>query len=338
MVRLFVLFAAGVWSIGLPLTAAHGQAAGAHGEEPARNRLVRVVTVSQDGLSEKSPSAVVDATLARLEEGAAFQPDIACLPEAFTRGEPETLPSPTAQRVGNWARKHSCYVICPLHVREGERVYNSAILIDRRGEVIGRYDKIRPTEGELQKISPGAVDPPVFQTDFGTIGIQICFDVNWHEQWQRLKEKGAQIVFFPAAYPAARHLAAHAWRHQYFVVSSTRTRPASIFDITGEKLETTGLFRQWAGAVLPLGKRLFEIDFHVGKMRQIETKYGARVRVTWYHDDDLVTLASLDPDLTVDDLMHEFGLTPQTAYIERAQKAQDALRSASIRAQKTPLP
>jgi hypothetical protein len=172
------------------------------------------------------------------------------------------------------------------------------------------------------------LDPPVFQTDFGVIGIQICFDVNWHEQWQRLKDKGAQIVFFPAAYPAARHLAAHAWQYQYFVVSSTRTRPASIFDITGEKLETTGLFRQWAGAVLPVGKRLFEIDFHVGKMRQIERKYGPRVRVTWYHDDDLVTLASLDPDLTIDDLIGEYGLTPLADYIQRAQKAQDAQRPA----------
>jgi predicted amidohydrolase len=302
---------------------------------PARNRLVRVVTVSQDGLAEKSPGATVDATLARLQEASAFQPDIACLPEAFSRGEAEPLPSPTAQRVGQWARKQRCYVVCPLLVRDGERVTNSALLIDRQGEVIGRYDKIRPTEGELKKIAPGSADPPVFQTDFGIIGIQICFDVNWHQQWQRLKEKGAQIVFFPAAYPAARHLAAHAWRHQYFVVSSTRTRSSSIFDITGEKLETTGMFRQWAGAVLPVGKRLFEIDFHVGKMRQIERKYGQRVRVAWYHDDDLVTLTALDPDLTVDDLISEFGLIPHTAYIERAQKAQDALRAAAASVERT---
>jgi len=325
MMRLFAI--AAIMFLGSPLLPeVLGQESKLAAAQTVRNRLVRVVTVSQDGLSEKSPGAVVDATLARLEEASVFQPDIACLPEAFSRGEPESLPSPTAKRVGAWARKHRSYAICPLHIRDGDRVYNSALLIDRTGEVIGRYDKIRPTEGELKKISPGVSDPPVFQTDFGTIGIQICFDVNWHEQWQRLKQKGAQIVFFPAAYPAARHMAAHAWRYQYFVVSSTRTRPASIFDITGEKLETTGMFRQWAGVVLPVGKRLFEIDFHVGKMRQIEKKYGQRVRVTWYHDDDLVTLASLDPELTVDDLVAEFGLTPHGAYIERAQKAQDALR------------
>ena len=166
----------------------------------------------------------------------------------------------------------------------------------------------------------------MFRTDFGVIGIQICFDVNWHEQWRRLKEKGAEIIFFPSAYPAARQLSAHAWLNQCFVVSATKGRAASIYDITGERIASTGKYRQWAGAVLPLGKRLFEIDFHVGKMRRMEAKYGSRIQVNWYHDDDLFTLASLDPDLTMEDLIQEFGLTPHTAYLQRAQGVQDAAR------------
>lgn len=316
-------------SPGWLLAEAQGQAGTAAAPRQGRNRLVRVVTVSQDGLLEKPGNAMLGATLARLEQAAAFQPDIACLPEHFTRGEPETLPAPTAERLGEWARRHNCYVICPLHLREGERVYNSALLVDRRGQVVGRYDKIRPTEPELQRgICPGAVDPPVFSTDFGVIGIQICFDVNWEEQWRALKQKGAEIVFFCSAYPAARQLAAHAWRLQCFVASATTTRAASIYDITGERIESSGKYRQWAGAVLPLGKRLFEIDFHTSKMHQIQRKYGPRVDIDWYHDDDLVTLASLDPDLTVDDLIREFELTPHSAYIQRAQQAQDAARPA----------
>ena len=43
-------------------------------------------------------------------------------------------------------------------------------------------------------------------------------------------------------------------------------------------------------------------------------------------DDDLVSIASLDLDLTVEDLIDEFELTPHTAYIERAQQAQDDRR------------
>jgi predicted amidohydrolase len=218
-------------------------------------------------------------------------------------------------------------VICPILIRDRNRTYNAAIVIDRQGRIIGRYCKIRPTEGELQRgICPGPDDPPVFETDFGTIGIQICFDVNWHGQWQRLREKGAKIVFFASAYAAARQIRTLAWLNQYFVVTSTKTRPASIYDITGETLATTGKFQQWAGAVVPLGKTVFEIDFHVSKMREIQKKYGSRVEVTWYHDEDLVTLASLDPVLTVQDVIREYELTPHRDYILRAERQQDESR------------
>ncbi|MHC4579965.1 MAG: carbon-nitrogen hydrolase family protein [Planctomycetota bacterium] len=292
-----------------------------------RNAMVRVVTISQDGLQGRAGKKVIDATLTRLERAASFRPDIACLPESFTNGEPETVPGPTTKRLSRWAKEHKCYVICPILIRDSGRTYNAAIVIDRQGHIIGRYCKIRPTEGELNRgICPGPKDPPVLETDFGTIGIQICFDVNWHGQWQRLSEKGAKIVFFASAYPATRQIRTLAWLNQYFVVASTKSRPASIYDVTGETLATTGKFQQWAGALLPLGKTVFEIDFHVSKMREIQKKYGSRVEVTWYHDEDLVTLASLDPVLSVQDLIREYELTPHRDYILRAQRQQDKSR------------
>ncbi|MCC7338008.1 MAG: carbon-nitrogen hydrolase family protein [Pirellulaceae bacterium] len=301
------------------------------GDEPdraqARNRIVRVVTVSQDGLRPSADTLTVE-TMERLDLAASFRPDIACLPETFTLREPESLPGPTSELLSAWAREHHCYVVFSIHVQSGEHKYNSAVLIDREGAIVGRYDKIRPTEGELDKsVCPGAVDLPVFETDFGKIGMQICFDVNWHDQWRQLKEKGAQIVFFPSAYPAARHLKTHAWLNQYFIVSSTKGRPSSIYDIAGEQMATSGRFQYWAGAEIPLGMRMFEIDFHTRKMREIAAKYGPRVRITWYHDDDLVSLASLDPDLTVDDIIAEFELTPHTDYLERCRQVQDEYRS-----------
>ncbi len=326
MRRLNVSLLLGLFSLGCATTVVCGQTV-ANAPAPARNRLVRVVTISQDEMPAVRGEQRLNATLARLDQATGFEPDIACLPEGATLSNAETLPSSMAKRVGQWAHQHNCYVIFPLYIQDGKRQYNSALLIDRKGDVVGRYNKIRPTEGELQKgISPGALDPPVFKTDFGVIGIQICFDVNWPEQWRRLKQRGAEIVFFPAAFPGARQLAAYAWENQYFVVSSARARPSSIFDITGEKLATTGPYRQWAGAVLPLGERVFEVDNNVDKMREIERKFGRRVQVNWYHDDDLITLASLDPALTVDDLINQFGLTPHTDYMRRSQQAQDAAR------------
>jgi len=302
--------------------------------KPKTNYLVRVATISQDGIDEKPGKPRLDATMTRLNRAAAFLPDIVCLPETLTRGKPENVTGPTTKRLSKWASEHSCYVICPIITRSEGRLFNSAVLIDRQGKIVGKYDKIRPTEGELARsIYPGKIDPPVFQTDFGKIGIQICFDVNWHTQWKQLKKKGADIIFFPSAYPAARQLKTLAWLNQCFIVSSTLTRPSSIYDITGEIIETTGKYRHWAGAELPVGKRLFEIDFHIGKMRKIKQKYGSKVNIQWYHDDDLVSLASLDTDLTVPDLIDEFELTPHPDYIQRAQNAQDKLRPAKTPSQ-----
>ncbi len=231
----------------------------------ARNPLVRVVTVSQDGLMENPGKPMLEATMTRLDRAAAFRPDIVCLRKYLRVARRKRFPDQPPIALAAWASKHAYYVMCPMIVRDGERTFNSAVLINRSGELAGRYDKIRPTEAELEKsICPGGLDPPAFQTDFGAIGIQICFDVNWHSQWRRLREKGAQIIFFPSAFPAARQIQTLAWLNQCFIVTSTMTRAASIYDITGEQIATTGKYQRWAGAILPVGKRLFEIDYHVG--------------------------------------------------------------------------
>lgn len=315
------------------------------------NPLVRVVTLSQEGLADAPGKPMLEATLIRLNRAASFKPDIVCLPETFTRAQPETLTGPTIKRLAKWAKTNNCYVICPIKLKVpippmhadsssnakvfnsgvggggGVRVFNSGVLIDRTGQIVGRYDKAHPTENELENnVTPGALNPPVFKTDFGIIGLQICFDVNWHNAWRQLKQQGASIIFFPSAYPADRQLKTLAYLNQIFIVSATQTRAASIYDITSQKLATTGKYRRWAGAVIPITKRLFEIDFHIKKFRDLQNKYGPRVQIDWYHDDDLVTLASLDPNLTVDDLIAEFDLTPHTDYIQRAQGAQDNKR------------
>jgi len=173
--------------------------------------------------------------------------------------------------------------------------------------------------------------PPVFTTDFGAIGIQICFDVNWREGWRHLKEQGAQIVFWPSAYPAGRQVPALALTNQIYVVSAVEGGAAHIYDITGEPLASSGRYQEWAGAALPLGKRLFEVDYNAPKVQGIQKKYGSRVEVTWYHDSDWVTVASLDPDLSTEDLIKEYGLTPLDDYIARSTKEQDQARAEAER-------
>jgi len=309
------------------LNSSSGQQA-TENSQSVRNRLVRIVTVSQEGI-QRGTNDLLEPTMARLNQAASFHPDIACLPELFSNRAPESVPGPATERLATWARAHSSYLIFGLKTKKSNNVYNSAILIDRKGQIIGQYNKVHPTEEEIKQGTTPAdeVGPSLFRTDFGTIGIQICFDVNWRDEWRRLKQGGAQIVFWPSAYPAGRQLPALALLNEYYIVSSTMDRLSHIYDITGDDLASSGKYQEWAGAAVPLGKRLFEIDYNAEKAHQILKKYGTKLQVAWYHDSDWFTLASLDPNLSVEDLIAEFGLTPLDDYIARCTKVIDQARA-----------
>ncbi|MGD0470285.1 MAG: carbon-nitrogen hydrolase family protein [Terriglobales bacterium] len=298
-------------------------------EDRSPNPIVRVVTVSQDELSYDAGHDVLEATLARLNASSVFHPDIACLPEMFSNRAPESVPGPITERLSDWARANSSYVLFGMRTKKNGTIYNTAILMDRQGKIIGQYDKIHPTDYEIKDGTTPGVDagPPVFKTDFGTIGILICFDVNWRDDWQKLKQEGAQIIFWPSNYPAARQLSALALTNEVYIVSSTNRGPSSIYDITGVALASTGEHQEWVGTSLPLGKRLFETDRNAEIVPAIERDYGSKVEVVWYHDSDWITIASLDPQLTTDDLIAKYGLIPLRKYIAQSARIDDEARS-----------
>jgi hypothetical protein len=96
-IRTAILFAP-LLALPLFVATARGDDAAAKVSTP-RNKLVRVVTVSQEGLRDKPGKAMLNATMTRLDRAASFRPDIVCLPEAFTRDEPEMVPGPTTDQL-----------------------------------------------------------------------------------------------------------------------------------------------------------------------------------------------------------------------------------------------
>jgi len=74
--------------------------------------------------------------------------------------------------------------------------YNAALLFNRKGEIIGRYYKTHLQSQDL-KYSPGK-DLPVFETDFGKVGIVICADRRWPEAVRALRVKGAELILNPS--------------------------------------------------------------------------------------------------------------------------------------------
>ncbi|MEN6578666.1 MAG: carbon-nitrogen hydrolase family protein [Phycisphaerales bacterium] len=131
--------------------------------------------------------------------------DIVCLGEAITQvgtsasteDVAQPVPGPTTQRLGEAARNNRIWVVASLSERVGDAVCNTAVLIDRQGRIAGTYRKTHlPREEWRQGVRPGT-EYPVFDTDFGRVAIQICYDWFFPEVAAILAMKGAEVILAP---------------------------------------------------------------------------------------------------------------------------------------------
>lgn len=165
--------------------------------------------------------AAVDRNLAELEKiiekAGKLQCDVLAFPEDtlgllnwFGMNEEiagEVLPAAVSrmlERLGRAAASHRMYlVVCSDHIEADGATYNTAFLMGRDGEEIGRYHKVCPTWGESGSRQRGQ-SFPVFPTDdLGTVGMLICYDLVFPETARCLALSGADIIFFPTMGGAA---------------------------------------------------------------------------------------------------------------------------------------
>lgn len=100
------------------------------------------------------------------------------------------------------AKKLNMVIIAPfLEVKEGV-YFNSSAVIGEKGDILGVYRKVHlpdvPYYREKTYFSSGS-EFPVFETSFGKIGIQMCWDNFYPEASRILALKGAQIILAPTA-------------------------------------------------------------------------------------------------------------------------------------------
>ena len=325
----------GAATLGLSNVAFAKEAVNKEKKSSERPREVWIAAMTNTD-AEGSFKQKIDAMLEQMENAVPFKPDIYCLPETFLDPAQKSLETNAEDGSGRiagpfqaFAKKNNCYVICPINTVENGKYYNAAVLIDRQGKMIGQYRKCRITEDEVEQmgITPGPIDPPVFKTDFGTIGIQICFDIEWPEAWRTLAKKGAEIVFWPSAFAAGKKLNAKAWENQYVVVSSTLKNRTRIIDITGEEIASSGNWSRW-GVCAPVNlEKAFLASWpYVQSFPAIQKKYGRKVKISSLSEEEFSVIESLSPDVKIADVMKEFKLKTYTEHLASSQEKQDARR------------
>jgi predicted amidohydrolase len=297
-------------------------------------RPVRVVSIAfTDGHSLDEIAGLVD------KEGTGGT-DLIVLPELW-RGQDaksqETLEGPTITTIARLAEKHQTYIVCPIDRKEGERRYNSAVLLDRKGQVAGIYNKLYPVwQDECMKPPEQPVLPgegvTVHQADFGRIGLAICFDVNWADLWERMANQGAELVIWPSEYSAGRSLQARAINYNYYIVSCTTVPDCLVFDIDGEQLiheeNNRGNGSNVTRTTLDLDRCIFHTDLNFPDKREKLLKERAEdvgldknLRLeSWF------VLKAKRPGVSARELARQYGMEELRSYINRSRCEIDKCR------------
>ncbi|MGI9450019.1 MAG: carbon-nitrogen hydrolase family protein [Geminicoccaceae bacterium] len=145
---------------------------------------------------------------------------LVCLPEyaacyGMSKGRLEVGAEPEAHHPGlaalrSMARQHDCWLLIgSIGVRRDDGMINNrSYLIDNKGDVRARYDKIHLFDVDLDggesyresaSIKPG--DRAVLvDTPFGRLGLTICYDLRFPQLYRTLAKAGAEMIFIPAAF------------------------------------------------------------------------------------------------------------------------------------------
>ncbi len=205
-------------------------------------RSVTVATVKYHPHNTHSAEENVRQFVELVDRAVPEKTDVIVLPEGMTvagtgksdADVSEPVPGPTTEKLGELARRKHAYIVAGIYEREAPAVYNTAVLIDREGRFIGKYRKVYLPREEIEAgLTPGN-DYPVFRTDFGKIGIMICWDVEYADPARALALKGAEMILMPIWDGDAALTKARAIENHVFLVSSTYGENSLILDPDGE--------------------------------------------------------------------------------------------------------
>jgi len=178
-----------------------------------KNHIVLgLIQMSMSSDSEENGRKAIRMIQEAAERGA----QIVCLPELFTTlyfpreekidasGLAETIPGKTTEILSKAAKEKNVVVVGgSIFEKEGGKFYNTSVVFDERGRIIGKYRKVHiphdPFFYEKDYFEESRDGFKVFHTKYGAIGILICYD-QWFPEAARINAlMGADVIFYPTA-------------------------------------------------------------------------------------------------------------------------------------------
>ena len=267
-----------------------------------------------------------------------YHPDLICLPELFLestgdRANPnwEQLSSSALSALQQQAQEMHCWIAASLYERVPEYPdmrYITLYLLNRNGEIAAKYRKYHTViqETTVHHALPGNEPYTIVDTDFGRVGLLICFDIGWRKPWDEMGEKGVEMVIWASAYNGGSLLNMHALHNNYFVVSTVQPDHPKVINKIGRTIAEGTRWNPICIADIDLQTAIFHTDNNAAKINSIRAKLGDRVTIETYSEENLFTLSSTDPDWPISRICEEFSMLTYQQYHDEATQFQIQMR------------
>lgn len=109
----------------------------------------------------------------------------------------ETVPGPFTESLSKIARQHKIHICSGLVEKEGDKLFNTAVLIGSDGRILAKYRKTSLTSVDERHFQPGN-GPAVVETELGRIGMLICKDSQDLEVISAIARQNPQLILVPS--------------------------------------------------------------------------------------------------------------------------------------------
>ena len=219
------------------------------------------------------------------------------------------------------ARDNNCYIVYSAKRAAADGTWrNSSVLIDRKGEVVGIYNKNHPTIGENDGGILAGRDAPVIECDFGRVALAICFDLNFDEIRLKYVKAKPDLIVFSSMYHGGMMQAywAYSCRSHFVGAIAGRATPSQIRNPLGQVIASNTNYFDHAVATVNLDCALVHLDGNWGRLRAMNDKYGPKVKITDPGELGAVLIASEHEKVSIDEMIDEFEIERLDDYFARS--------------------
>lgn len=315
------------------------------GKVKKMNVTVALIASGADGCSRAqpiTPESCFKLTMDYLQTAGKMGIDLAVLPENWPQQHVNlTSMTPPAQSitgalvtaVREVASRYGMNVVAPIHELRGGLKYNTAVVINRTGDVVGTYSKVFPvwgnkerTAGEVFVSTPSQQGVKAFDLDIGRMSVLICFDINFMELWHQAEALGSDFIVWPSAM-ATPDPSSYGYARLLQLPIIAVGSPGDVVDMTGEQLPTSPVagFPFMKIAKLNLNRAFVHWDYNRDKVKQLLSDYPDTIDLE-IPGPPFYLLRSNSSSVVLRDILVAREIETNREYIYRSRQGLNALR------------